>query len=90
MDREVGAVGEAMLSRTDAGGLRLGISMPPSSELRSASPLKGEAVTCAILTHSTASHLRGEAARRADEGDIDNKELNFILVSKLLIAIIKL
>ena len=42
--------------------------MPPSSALRAASPLKGEAVTCANLTHSTASPLRGEAARRADEG----------------------
>ena len=65
--------------------LTLDITLP---KIRS--PLKGEAVTCAKLTHSTASPLREEAARRADEGDIDNKELNFILVSKLLIAIIKL
>ena len=47
------------------------ISMPPSSELRSASPLKGEAVTCVNLARFTASPLRGEAARRADEGGID-------------------
>ena len=45
----------------------------PSSELRSASPLKGEAVTCVSLAHFTASPLRGEAARRADEGGKKNK-----------------
>ena len=45
--------------------------MSPSSELRSASPLKGEAVKRAKLTQVTASPLRGEAARRADEGGIN-------------------
>ena len=52
---------------------RLSISVSPSSELRSASPLKGEAVTCVSLAHFTASPLRGEAARRADEGGKKNK-----------------
>ena len=46
--------------------------MSPSSELRSASPLKGEAVKRAKLTQVTASPLRGEAARRAEEGGINN------------------
>ena len=46
-------------------------SLSPSSELRSASPLKGEAVKYANLAQVTASPLRGEAARRADEGDRD-------------------
>ena len=47
--------------------------MPPSSALRAASPLKGEAVECVYLAQMTASPSRGEAARKADEGDIDNK-----------------
>ena len=45
--------------------------MSPSSELRSASPLKGEAVTCINLTNFTASPLRGEAGWKPDEGGID-------------------
>ena len=48
--------------------------MPPSSGFQPASPLKGEAITCANQTRLTASPLRGEAARRADEGDIDSKK----------------
>ena len=41
--------------------------MPPSSALRAASPLKGEAVECVYLAQITASPLR------ADEGGIDNE-----------------
>ena len=49
------------------------LEIPPLSELRSASPLKGEAVTSARLTHFTASPLRGEAGWKPDEGDLDSK-----------------
>ena len=41
----------------------------PSSELRSASPLEGEAVERVKLAQVTASPLRGEAERSSDEGD---------------------
>ena len=52
-------------------------SLSPSSALRAASPLKGEAVKYVNLAQVTASPLRGEAARRADEGDKDiNLEKN--------------
>ena len=43
--------------------------MPPSSELRSASPLPGEAMKRAQLMQLTASPLRGEAGWKPDEGD---------------------
>ena len=43
-------------------------NVSPSSALRAASPLKGEAVECAKLTQVTASPLRGEAERSSDEG----------------------
>ena len=49
-------------------------SVSPSSELRSASPLKGEAVTCAYPTRFIASPSRGEAERSSDEGDRDSKK----------------
>ena len=49
--------------------------IPPSSALRAASPLKGEAVTCVNLARFTASPLRGEAERSSDEGDIDKIKL---------------
>ena len=48
-------------------------SMPPSSELRPASPLKGEAVKFVKLTQVTASPSRGEAGWKPDEGDIDSR-----------------
>ena len=44
-------------------------SLSPSSGLRAASPLKGEAVTCAKSADFTVSPLRGEAGRSPDEGD---------------------
>ena len=52
------------------------IFISPSSELSSASPLKGEAVAYVNLTFSTASPLRGEAGWKSDEGgkNFNNKK----------------
>ena len=46
------------------------ITISPSSGLRPASPLKGEAVACVKLAYLTASPSRGEAGRSPDEGGI--------------------
>ena len=52
--------------------------MSPSSGLRPASPLKGEAVDYVKLAHFAASPSRGEAGRSPDEGDKISNNLPFI------------
>ena len=65
------------------GEFKIKCFVSPSSELRSASPLKGEAVTCANWTRLTASPLRGEAGWKPDEGDIELSKVNQKPIPKL-------
>ena len=59
-------------------------SMPPSSALRAASPLKGEAVKRVSFAQITASPLRGEAERSSDEGGIELAETHPHLSNTLI------